>query len=385
MRKTVELKKLIDEQRAKVDGLYKAEQFDAAVKEAKVLNSMIDEYHVAESVEKATFQDFGSFEKINKTAVKDIKKMHNRVFNKLVLGDKFKYPAMTDEEKAYAETLDAAGTPGQVGATPTKGGYLIPTEQMTRIIEFRRAYAQLKNYCNVQMAGSRTGTQPTIGKEDGELTNFEELKDINVSDIDFGQVSYAVKDYGDIIPVANQLLQDIDVNLVDIIGQRFARKSVNTENKAIITLLNTLAATAYDSYKGINTVLNKVLDPAISANSTIFTNQSGYDFLDQLEDAEKRPLLMADVTAPGQYRYRGRPIVVLKDTILTSATGTVPFLIGSMSDYATFFDRVGVEMAISTEALFTKYATAIRAVERFDVQKVDGEAMVLATVKTTTV
>jgi HK97 family phage major capsid protein len=385
MRKTVELKKLIDEQRVKVDGLYKEEQFDAAVKEAETLNSMIKEYHIAEAVENASFQGLGSFHKVNEYSEKDIKKIHNHVFNKLVLGDKFNYPALTDDEKTYAETLDAAGSPGQVGATPTKGGYLIPTEQMTRIIEFRRAYAQLKNYCNVQMAGSRTGTQPTIGKEDGELTNFEELKDINVSDIDFGQVSYAVKDYGDIIPVANQLLQDIDVNLVDIIGQRFARKAVNTENKAIITLLNTLTATAYDSYKGINTVLNKVLDPAISANSTIFTNQSGYDFLDQLEDAEKRPLLMADVTAPGQYRYRGRPIVVLKDTILTSATGTVPFLIGSMSDYATFFDKVGVEMAISTEALFTKYATAIRAVERFDVQKVDGEAMVLATVKTTTV
>jgi HK97 family phage major capsid protein len=383
MRKTVELKKLIDAQRTKVDGLYKAEQFSDAVKEAQILNSMMEEYHIAEAMERATFQ--GAFHEIGKTSNADSKKMHNRVFNKLVLGDKFSYPALTDEEKEYAETLDAAGTPGQVGATPSKGGYLIPTEQMARIIEFRRAYAQLKNYCNVQTAGSRTGTQPTIGSEHGELTNFEELKDINVSDIDFGQISYSIKDYGDIIPVANQLLQDIDVNLVDIIGQRFARKAVNTENKAIVNLLKTLTPTAYDSYKGINTVLNTVLDTAISANATIFTNQSGYDFLDQLEDAEKRPLLMADVTAPGQYRYRGRPIVVLNDTILTSTTGTVPFLIGSMTDYATFFDRVGIEMAISTEALFVKYATAIRAVERFDVQKVDEKAMVMATVKTTTV
>jgi HK97 family phage major capsid protein len=382
MRKTVELKKIIDEQKKKVDGLYNEEQFDAAVKEAEELNKMMDEYHVADAMEKAIFQKSNPLPLGPKTMLNemDMKRFHNRVFNKLLLGEKFGFPAMTEEEKKYATknlVENKAGSPGQVGVTPTKGGYLIPTEQMNTILEFRRAYTELKNYCNVQVATSRNGTQPTAGEEDGKLVNFEELTEITQSDIDFGQIKYDIKDYGDIIPIANQLLQDIDVNLIDFVGKRFAKKAVNTENDQIVSMIKTLTPTAITDYKGINTALNKTLDPAISANATIFTNQSGYDYLDQLEDSQKRPLLNPDVTAPGQYRYRGRQIVVLKDTLLPCDASALPFLVGSLSDFATFFDRIGVEMAISTEALFTKYATAMRVVERFDVVKTDANAMVL--------
>ncbi len=383
MRKTIELKKLLDAQRKKVDGLYKQEQFDEAAAEAKKLNELKREYDVAAAVENAAnvFQGEPVNQPVART--KDAKKAHNRIFNKLVLGSQFGFSALTDEEMEYAKTLVDATSTGQLGATSTKGGYLIPEEQMNKILEPRRAFTQLKNYCNVQVVSSRIGSIPTTTEETSQLDEFEELTEIKNTDIDFGQVKWTTHDYGDIIPVANQLLQDIDVDLTGLIARRFARKAVNTENAKILALLQGIEPEEITDYKGIKTALNKTLDPEISATATIFTNQSGYDYLDQLEDAQKRPLLTPDVTAPGQYRFRGRPIVVLKDTIF-KVDSAIPFLVGSLPDFAIFFDRVGIELAVSTEALFSKYATAIRAVERFDVQKCDADAMAYLTLKTTT-
>ena len=54
--------------------------------------------------------------------------------------------------------------------------------------------------------------------------------------------------------------------------------------------------------------------------------------------------------------------------------------IGSMSDFAAFFQRLGVEVAVSNEAGFVQYATLIRAVERFGVTKVDTDALKAYTV-----
>ena len=49
--------------------------------------------------------------------------------------------------------------------------------------------------------------------------------------------------------------------------------------------------------------------------------------------------------------------------------------VGDLEEFITFFDREGLELAVSTEAGFTKNATYIRAIERFDAKKVDKEAM----------
>lgn len=390
MRKSDELKQFIAKQRAKVEDLQREERFDDAEAEAKLLNDAVRDYNVALALENAQFEDFtaGGAKPVNKTTERDEAKLRRRAFNRLVLADVVNFMEPSDQEKAVMEdfaaleVMDAAGTPGQVGATPAKGGYLIPTEQFNQIIEFRRTYQELKQYCTVRAAGSRKGTQPTIGQEDGELTAFEELNEIHQSDIDFGQIAYDCKDYGDIIPVARQLLQDIDVDLMGIIGQRFARKAINTENKKILAVVNGLTKKDLTDYMGIKTVLNTGLDPEISANATIFTNQSGFDYLDHLVDAQKRPLLTASLTDPAARLFSGRPVVVLKDTLLPTATKKLPFVIGSMADLVYFWDHVGVEVAVSDQAGFTKNAVLVRAIERFDVTKVDGDAMVFGQITT---
>ena len=377
MKKSDEIKKIVDELKAKVDQLQQEEQYDEAVKAANELKDAVREFKIAKAVEDAEATDFiATATPANAKSMISDAAMRNRIFNKQVFGRK-----LNEEEMAY---LNAAGTPGQVEATPAKGGYLVPEEQINQLLELRRAYTQLKSFTNVQVALSNAGKQPTVGAETGTLTAFDELNEIHQGDIDFSQLSYEIADYGDIIPVSNTLLQDVDLNLMGIIGQRFARKAVNTENAQILAKLAAItdSPTAISTWKGITKALNVNLDPAFYANAKIFTNQDGFEWMSELEDGQNRPLLVPDVAAPDTYRLRGKEVVVISNSILeTSETGTgtvtrkAPMYIGSMSDFLAFFERKGVEVAVSDQAGFTKNATLIRAIERFDTVVADSAAM----------
>ena len=375
MKKSDELKKIVDELRRAVENLQQEERYEEAAKQAKELTNAVHQYEAAVARETAQRADFvGSAAPIQTAPVSDAV-MRNRVFNKLVLG------RTLDEQDL--EFVNQIGSPGMVEGTPGKGGYLVPEEQMTQIREYRKAYTALKDFAHVQHANSTAGKMPTLGDETGKLVAFEELNSIQQSDFDFGQLKYEIKDYGDIIPVSNQLLDDADVNITAIIGQRFARKAVNTENEEILKLLKKLTAEAVTDAKGFMKILNVSLDPSYYANARILTNQDGFQWLSELEDAQKRPLLVPDVTAPDTYRFRGKQIIVVSNGTLATTAKKIPFYIGSFADYVAFFERKGVEIAVSQDFLFDKYATALRCVERFGVVADDTDAVKLAQVTTT--
>ena len=373
MKKSDELKKTINELKAQIEDLQQKEQLKDAAKLADELTDTIDNYKTELAKEQAELTDIVTgASAINKHYSVDDSAMRRRIFNKHLFGR-----PLNDEEMAFE---NAAGTPGQVGATPEKGGYLVPEEQIAQLREYRKAYTELKTLCHVQTANSTTGKMPTLGDESGTLTAFEELNAIKQSDFDFGQLTYTIKDYGDIIPVSNQLIADADVDIMSIIGQRFARKAVNTENTEILKLLSGLSATALTGYKNLIKALNVDLDPAYYANTKILTNQDGFEWLSELEDGQSRPLLVPDVAAPDTYRFRGKQIVVVSNNTMATASKKIPFYVGSIADYVAFFQRKGVEVAVSDQFLFDKYATALRCVERFGVVADDKDAVKAYTV-----
>ena len=380
MKKSDELKKTYDGLIAKAEAFQSAEQYDDALKAVDDAKKVKHDLDAALYIEQAQAEDFAKeAEPTNAVApVDESPKMKNRVFNKLVLGRQLDEM----EQRIATKFFNAPGTPGQVGATPEKGGYLVPEEQMRTLHEYRRAYVALKDLCNVQTAASTSGKMPTIGTETGKLIEFEELNEIHQEDLDFGQIGYTIKDYGDIIPVSNQLLQDADIDLMSLIGQRFARKSINTENAEILTLLAALTPQSISNWKGISKAINVTLDPAISASAKIVTNQDGLQWLDELTDTMGRPLLTTSLVDPTKYVFRGKEITVVPNSLLASGTKTIPMYVGSFSDYLAFFQRLGVELAVSNEAGFTKYATLIRAVERFGVVADDKEAVISLNIST---
>ena len=364
MKKSVELKKELETLRNEITSLKDSGKIEEAHAKLNSLKDLENRIKEAETEEALTVMNKG-----NKAPLGTKEEMNvNRIYNRVLLGK-----SITEEEKQF---LNAAGTPGQVESTDGKGGYLVPVEQFETIKELRRNLVALKEYCNVLPVHSFKGTMPIEKDGTGELIAFEELNEIGKSDIDFSQVTYNVADYGDIIPVSNTLLADETANLTAYIGKRFTKKATNTENKKIVDLLKTLTPKPAADYTVVNTALNVDLDPAVSANAIVITNQTGFNFLDNLVDKQNRPLLELNLQNTTQKIFKGRKIVVLPDTLLPMNTTKAPVFVGDLTEFATFFDREGLELAISKEAGFTKNATYIRAIERFDIKKVDEKAMV---------
>ena len=364
MKKSVELKKELETLRNEITSLKDSGKIEEAHAKLNSLKDLENRIKEAETEEALTVMNKGDKVPLGTKEKMDV----NRIYNRVLLGK-----SITEEEKQF---LNAAGTPGQVESTDGKGGYLVPVEQFETIKELRRNLVALKEYCNVLPVHSFKGTMPIEKDGTGELIAFEELNEIGKSDIDFSQVTYNVADYGDIIPVSNTLLADETANLTAYIGKRFTKKATNTENKKIVDLLKTLTPKPAADYTVVNTALNVDLDPAVSANAIVITNQTGFNFLDNLVDKQNRPLLELNLQNTTQKIFKGRKIVVLPDTLLPMNTTKAPVFVGDLTEFATFFDREGLELAISKEAGFTKNATYIRAIERFDIKKVDEKAMV---------
>ena len=145
-------------------------------------------------------------------------------------------------------------------------------------------------------------------------------------------------------------------------GYEFPQRA---ENAAVIGHLDTLAGTGgasaptISSHKALNEALFKGLNRKYYNNAKIYTNQSGFLFLANLDDGNNRPLFVPDVTQPDKYMYRGKEIVVIEDSLLenidtgsgASAKSYAPFFIGNLAEYVWMFERQGMELAISTESL----------------------------------
>lgn len=370
MRKTIELKKIINGLKAEVNNLQTQGKMDEATKKAEELTNAVNEFKAAQAIEIAEDATFVASAK-PATENRHDAGFKNRAFNKALLG-----------RRLDAEESDYVNTVGLVESTPGKGGYIVPEEQMKTLVEFRRDLPSFKSLVSVIGVNSATGRMPTLGAENGKLTAFDELTEIKQSDFDFSQVTYKLVDYGDIIPVSNTLLADNDFNLMDIIGRRFARKAVNTENSVVAGLLSGVSGATMTDWTGLTKAMNKTLDPAIAANASIVTNQSGLEWLDECVDKNGRPLLSMDLVDANIRRFKGKPVIVFPDSILAESN-KIPFYVGSFADAIAFFDRQQVSVAVSEEAGFTRNATYIRAIERFDAKLVDAEALTKVTISTT--
>lgn len=370
MLRSTELKNKIAQIKNDMKALQEQGKIDEAHDKIQLLNQTRKELAVAEEMEVEEVENTIT----NGKPVGEPKKTIdvNRVFNKLIMGK-----SVSEEEM---EVYNLAST-GQIEHDPEKGGYLVPEEQGKQLKEFRRSKVSLKALCNVVPVTTMSGKFPVAKDQKGKLIEFDELSEIGQTDLTFAQQEWSVKDFGDIIPVSNTLLEDTTFPLISIIGNNLTTKAVNTENEKILALLKTAKnkVTGKD-YKDIITILNKALDPALANTAKIITNQSCFDYLDKLEDKNGRPLLTVDLTDPTKKLFKGKEIVVLTDEMLPQDAKKYPLYIGDVKEFVNFYDRKGVEIARSTEAGFTKNATLLRAIERFDVKAVDQEAVAYLTI-----
>lgn len=278
-------------------------------------------------------------------------------------------------------------TSGTADGTAGNGGLTIPTDIQTAIHTLVRQYASLQNLVNVESVSTTSGSR--VYEKLVDITPLKNLDDESATigdndDPELTLIKYAIKRYAGITTVTNSLLKDTAANILAWLSTWIARKVVVTRNQAILAVMENASKkptiTKFDDIKDLE---NNTLDPAIEATSSFVTNQSGYNVLSKVKDAEGRYMLQRDVTQPDVYLLDGKPVTVIADKWLPDVSGSHPLYFGDFKQAITLFDRENMEL-MSTNVgggSFETDTTKIRVIDRFDVEPIDDGAYAVASFK----
>lgn len=258
-------------------------------------------------------------------------------------------------------------------------GAILPEAFINQVQVLTKGFPSLKRYCHVIPVTTNSGKMPiSEGSGTKRLAKLAVDTEMVKEMVTTKPIDFTVKDYGKIYPIENSVLEDAGVDLFNgLLAPDVAECSVNTENEEIIKIIkdNAVGGATGTDYKAITKTLNTKVLPSLLKGTIILTNQDGYDYLDNIEDANKRPLLVDSLAVEGGKTFKGREVVTMDNTDLVPTTaGKMPFYIVNPYALVKFFDRKGYEVAISKEAGFTYNQTFTRIVERFDTVKGDTRA-----------
>lgn len=286
----------------------------------------------------------------------------------------------------YNALTESGGSPA--GAD---GGFLVPTSFNNMIIECRRQMVALADLVTVENVTTPTGWRAIDNAPTKGFDKVDEMAEIQTNDQPkFTKVTYSLEKYGLIVPVSSELLKDNTAALEAYLARWFAKKGIITENEIILDCLGTLTPktlTVGKEVKALTSVLNKDLDPAISAVAAVLTNQSGFDHLCSLEDANGRSLIQPDPTNGQPMIFRSHRVVVISDAMLKNRTDSAsgaskgdyyPVYVGDFKAFMTLFRAQNLEVASSNIGgnAWRTDSVEVRGLMRLDGEKMDGEAVV---------
>lgn len=262
------------------------------------------------------------------------------------------------------------------------GGLIVPKDISTKINERKRGLNSLKKYVRVEKVNTLTGSR--VIEKNADSVPFASIEEgglfTDVGNPEFENIEYKVVKYGGILKVTRELLEDTKENIKNYLVNWLAKKEVATENKAILTVADTIATTpvAIKNYDDIKTILNTKIDPALLDKTVILTNQTGYNWLDTLKDKQDRYILKDHITDPNVKTLEGKyTVVVVTDKVLPVKAKKVPFYIGALEEAITHFEREG--RTIETNGLGSGWEydkVDIKTRMRFDTKAFDKEALV---------
>ncbi|AMK73801.1 phage major capsid protein [Bacillus subtilis] len=305
--------------------------------------------------------------------IEERQNMFRKAFMKSLRGKR-----LTDEERDLFESEEFRAMSGK---NEEDGGILIPEDISRLIKELKREQVhQLEQYVTVEPVATRSGSR--MLEKNSDLTPFavlEEMDEIQETDQPkFSKLSYNIVDYAGILPLSNTLLQDTDQAIMAYVAKWFVKKSITTRNALILAILDSLKKVEFKGLDAIKKALNVTLDPAISSGAIIMTNQDGFDYLDQLKDADGKYLLKDIPSEPTNKMLFGCRVVVISNKILKTKSGKAPVIVGDLKEAIVLFDRQQQSIA-STDVgagAFETNTTKVRAIEREDVKLWDSEAIV---------
>ena len=277
-------------------------------------------------------------------------------------------------------------TSGKTGAG--NGGLTIPDDIQYAIHKLVRQFATLQNLVNVESVTTMTGSRTYEKLSD--ITPMSDLDDEtaaipDMDDPELTLIKYAIHRYAAIQTVTNSLLKDTVENILAWLSDWVAKKVTVTRNTKIIEAMGKPAKKpSIANFDDIKDLENNTLDPALMPSASFVTNQSGYNVLSKVKDAQGRYMLQRDVTQPDVYRLDGKTITVIADKWLPDISGAHPLYYGDLKQGITLYDREHMSL-LSTNigaGAFEHDLYKVRVIDRFDVEVIDDGAWATASFKT---
>lgn len=375
-----ELRQLMAEKQTHIQNLLADNRIDEAESATEELKAIRREFDIVQTMNDVVpaAAPFGGMPQ--QEEAKDVDTTH--VFAQLLRN---RHDSLSDTELSFAKSMAVRNAANMNEGAGEAGGFIVPTDEQTKINELKRALNPLSALVRVENVNTMSGTR--VLEKASDMTPFASVAELAaIGEIDgpkFTQVKYAIKKFAGILPISEELLADSDQNLLAYVNGWLAKKSVATENAQILAVLKTFTKAPLTNLDGIKDLLNVTLDPTISLMSSVLTNQDGFNFLDKQKDTDGRYLLQPNPLDSTQKLLFGKPVTVVSNKVLPTDTSVAsakkaPVIIGSFTDAVVLFDRRATTLtgtSVGGDA-WKRDSYDVKAVTRIDVQKFDDKAVV---------
>lgn len=367
-------------------GENKVDEAEKKMEEVRALQKKIDLQKQLEGMDGVINLDAGT--QLTAKVDKDLNAEYKRIF----LRGLRRQPISADDRSIINEYYKANSIRAELmheGTDPNNPaagnvGLIIPQDIQTRINEIMRELNDLSEYITVETVNTLSGSR--VLEADNTMTPFQVVNEYGpIQETDnpqFVPITYRLVKRAGYLPLTNELLSDSDQNILNYVARWIAKKHVVTKNSLITGLLLGLQPVQLQGFDDVKRVLNVDLDPAISLNATIITNQDGYHWMDTQKDQNGRYLLQDDITQPGRKLFMGRPIAVVSNrylpTVQVEGQNLAPMFIGNGKEAAVLFTYGRYELASTREGgdAWRRDTTELRTITRDDLCPWDIGAMV---------
>lgn len=292
-----------------------------------------------------------------------------------------------DAIKAFADAARSRFKATSNETTGADGGYTVPEDISTKINEYRQEHFSLSTLIDHESVTTMSGkrTYKTRAQHTGFEVVGEGGKIKQTGAPQFERIDYNIKKYGGYMPVTNELLADSDAAISTLLIQWLGDEANATDNAQILAKVNAKEATAITGIKDIKKAINVTL-AAFAGSVRIVTNSDGLQYLDTLEDSNKRPILSPDPVKPMEMYLsvgvRRIPVTVVPNDVLATTDNKIPFIMGDLREYVKKFDRQQLTIRVSDTAAVTGFnafeedMTLLRGIMRADYVVKDSAAIV---------
>ncbi|MDA3732112.1 phage major capsid protein [Niameybacter massiliensis] len=261
---------------------------------------------------------------------------------------------MTDEERAVITTADNAP--------------LFPKQFIEEVEKIKKGFGSLKEYCHVIPVTKMEGTKPVVDMNQNALSQIVEGTNIVEGTLASTDIAFKCAKVGLMDVLSAESVDDASVEIEGLVKENFAEIATVNENVKIVSIVKANATDVTDvtDYKGIQDTMDKMV-PAVRNGLVLLTNEDGFAYLKNLQDAQKRPLNLVTEMG-GKYFFNGKELVVVdKEILAPTAEGKNVFITANMREAVKFFDRKAITIEKWREP--KNDTENISILERFDVKK----------------